>query len=547
MIINLIQFDLNNSMVELTAKTKCAEHGHIARIHKDECPEFWEQHSELSSLKELFFSISNNDSECFGDSFTVPVSLAKNRRLAKHIINQRLYHYFSERAIVSYDYIDNIEVWVEANEQPTPHTTDYLRFSVVPKEKTISTGWELLVSFNGHSIVYDTPISQRDIQTQNYRVVVGGEVVKKKDLTPQQKQNIEHIYPVVNKQLAQEFQINEYYEKIQNRYTASLNLIRGFIKEYLKPGIIEDVISITSNELITIPDNRLDSVPKGSNVLMFGNSKTSFDPYSGLFGSRGGNGFGPYQPTKHNDVRFFFIAQDTDKQICNDLYHIFLTGSRSGLIENSPYPAFKPLSETIKQQFNTERNGSIFFHSLDTAIEEIRTQLNNKLMPKDAQYVAIYISPVNKDAVNNPAHDIYFKIKELLLQKKITSQVIYKDNPSKSGFKFHLPNIATAILAKIGGIPWQLQSLHRTNDLIIGIGAFKSERIGKRYIGSAFCFDNNGIFKSFDCYKDDDLDKVIQDIRKALGIVTGIFAFLGFIVATYLGLAYADPKKIPLI
>lgn len=37
------------------------------------------------------------------------------------------------------------------------------------------------------------------------------------------------------------------------------------------------------------------------------------------------------------------------------------------------------------------------------------------------------------------------------------------------------------------------------------------------------------------------------DIYKAMGIVYGIFALLGFIVATYLGLAYANPKKIPLI
>jgi len=38
-----------------------------------------------------------------------------------------------------------------------------------------------------------------------------------------------------------------------------------------------------------------------------------------------------------------------------------------------------------------------------------------------------------------------------------------------------------------------------------------------------------------------------EDLYKAFGIVYGIFAFLGFIVAVYLGLAYANPKKIPLL
>lgn len=517
MLINIIQFDLKNSTIELEVKTKRAEHGHIARIHKDECPEFWASHPELSSLKELFFSTTDTSRECLGDSFNVQVDLTKNRRLAKHILNQRLYTYFSKRAIVGYDYIDNIEVWVAAKEQPTPKATDYLRFSVVPKEKTVSNGWELMISFNGHSIVYDTPISHLDLVESNFRVIAGGEVVKRKDLTPDQKQNLDDIFPVINKSLSRELQVNEHYEKTTNRYVDTIGLIRGFIKEFLQPGDIEDVITITSNELMTIPEQRIDAVPKGSNVLMFANGNTSFDPYSGLFGSRGGTGFGPYRPTDKNEVRFFFIAQKCDIQICKDLYNIFTTGSKDGRYDTSKYPAFKPLSDTIKQPFNTDRNGSIFFDSPETALQQIKSQLNTKLLYKGIDYVAIYISPISRDDINNPAHDIYYKVKELLLQKKITSQVIYKDNPNKAAFKFHLPNIATAILAKIGGIPWQLQNRHRTNDLIIGVGAFKSEKIGKRYIGSAFCFDNDGIFKKFDCYKDDDLEHIVQDIRKALG------------------------------
>jgi hypothetical protein len=54
--------------------------------------------------------------------------------------------------------------------------------------------------------------------------------------------------------------------------------------------------------------------------------------------------------------------------------------------------------------------------------------------------------------------------------------------------------------------------------LIIGIGAFKSEKVGKRYVGSAFCFNQDGIFQNFDCYRDNDLEHLIKDIRKAIGI-----------------------------
>lgn len=517
MLINMLPFDLKNRTVELEVRTKRKEHGNIKSIHPDECPSLWKSTPALANAKEVFFSTTETARECLGDSFTANIELPRNRRLAKHIINQRLYSYFRQCAIVGYDFVDNIEVWVESPQQPTPKATTYMRFSVVPKDKTVTNGWELLVSFNGHSIVHDAPISAVDLHTEKFKIIAGDEVLRYRDLAPAHKQNLDRIFPVINRPLSQELQIDEHYEKIENRYTVSLGLIRGFIKEYLPKGDIADIITITSDNLITVPEDRIDTVPKGSNVLMFADGNKSFDPYSGLFGSRGGTGFGPFSPTPMPSVKFFFIARKDDLQVCRDLYNIFAFGSRNGLQDASVYPAFKPLAQTIKQPFITDKNGSIFFSSIDNALVEIKQQLCVKTFDKNTQYVAIYISPVSNDDVNNPAHSIYFKLKEILLQQKITSQVIYKDNPAKSAFKFHLPNIATALLAKIGGIPWQLQNYRRDNDLIIGVGAFKSEKIGKRYIGSAFCFDNDGVFKEFDCYKDNDLDRIVESIRKALG------------------------------
>ena len=102
-----------------------------------------------------------------------------------------------------------------------------------------------------------------------------------------------------------------------------------------------------------------------------------------------------------------------------------------------------------------------------------------------------------------------------MLDKGITSQAIYKERHNDQYFSFHLPNIAIALLAKLGGIPWQLQNTGK-NDLIVGVGAFKSRKIGKRYIGSAFRFNKDGIFQNFDCYRDNDLIQLVAGIRKAL-------------------------------
>jgi len=61
-------------------------------------------------------------------------------------------------------------------------------------------------------------------------------------------------------------------------------------------------------------------------------------------------------------------------------------------------------------------------------------------------------------------------------------------------------NIASAILAKAGGIPWRLDR-PAEEELVIGVGAFKSKAIGVQYIGNAFVFGNNGEFKEFDCIR----------------------------------------------
>lgn len=518
MIINILSVDFITDVIDLEVNRERKEHGHIRSLFKDQCPELWAAEPTLSATRRLYFSITSNARECFGDSYFARIRLGADRDLTKSVLKQRLYDYFRQRAIVGYDFVDNIEVWIEDSEQKQEGCTQYLRFSIVPKDQTVTSGWELLVSYNGHSIVYDTPLSALDLKATRYKVIVGDEVVKVRDLTPEQKREIFSIFPVVNKELSRELGVIEHYEKIPNRYADTLPKIRSFAKEYLYTEEFNStVLKITCNDFITVPDDKLTEVTQGSNVLLFGRSQISFDPYTGLFGNRNGGGYGPYSATEKTNVRFFFIAQESQKDVCRSLYCILKDGMVKNPSTGAYFQKYKSLADDILQPFNTDKNGSIFFQSVETAVEDIRAGLAKKQWDDNAFYVALYISPVDRDDPNPERHDIYFKVKEMLLEKGVTSQAIYNENPGKNAFQFHLPNIKTAILAKIGGIPWQLQTRKKSNDVIIGVGAFKSEKIGKRYIGSAFCFNNEGVFQNFDCYRDDDLDSLVGDIRKALG------------------------------
>ena len=129
--------------------------------------------------------------------------------------------------------------------------------------------------------------------------------------------------------------------------------------------------------------------------------------------------------------------------------------------------------------------------------------------------MGIYLTPHPKETTDKVIHNLYYKIKFELLKYDITSQVIETSTVISSGFNYSLPNIAIAILAKLDGVPWRL---HRAiyNELIVGVGAFKSKSFASRYIASAFCFSNDGRFKGFLCYSAHSTIKLAGSIREAV-------------------------------
>ena len=84
-----------------------------------------------------------------------------------------------------------------------------------------------------------------------------------------------------------------------------------------------------------------------------------------------------------------------------------------------------------------------------------------------------------------------------------------------SNWVYSLPNIAVAMLAKLGGIPWRLNTILK-DELVIGVGAFKNVENGIQYIGSAFCFSNNGLFNSFELFMKHELDILAGKIAHAV-------------------------------
>src|SRR4029078_5673306 len=126
-------------------------------------------------------------------------------------------------------------------------------------------------------------------------------------------------------------------------------------------------------------------------------------------------------------------------------------------------------------------------------VAEITAAIQQLQFDSQTNYAALYISRIKRDSLDEETDEVYFRIKELLLHYRITSQVIYKNNIDNPSFNYFLPNIAISLLAKLGGIPWRLYRPIK-KDIIVGIGAARSIDTQNRLIGCAFCFRNDGRF-----------------------------------------------------
>ena len=174
------------------------------------------------------------------------------------------------------------------------------------------------------------------------------------------------------------------------------------------------------------------------------------------------------------------------------------------------------MGEYLTQPLSWVPKLSLSYKSYDTALQELQQHLmdDSRFIP-GANYIAIIISEIHKDTQDTRLHELYYRMKELLMKSKITSQVIYAPNIDNNSFGYYLPNIAAAITGKQFGMPWGLESLSQRNDMIVGIGASKQQG-RKPYLGTAFCFDKEGQFREFDCCQAEDTEALGTSLKKAL-------------------------------
>lgn len=423
----------------------------------------------------------------------------------KRYYNALIHEYFKNKGfLVKPNFIRDTEIWLPSKKSDSTGKFNlYDRFSLKVQFKTVTRQLELLLTFEGVPKIYKQSVEelQEEVRPEAFNWVLFDNGLYKYDELPSEgKRAYDQVFPIWNFDIRDELQEATAAPDRNNKYIKFKEAIDDFYNDHLNTEEFKEIIPINSNGFIPVEGKRLGKVKPDSNQLLFGNMKKDLVPMRGI------TEYGPYDTGTTSKIHFFFIVHENDKNAATTI-HRHLKGD---------LPGFKGLSKFIHTPYYPDKNLAIYYQNKDNPWPEVYSQIIDTNFDPDIKYFAIYISPISKETSDKEQKQIYYKLKELLLKKGISSQVIDAVKLSKNKSPhFSLPNIAIAILAKLNGTPWRLDSTIK-KELVVGVGAFKNTEFDIKYVGSAFSFSNNGKFNRFECFQQDQTKKLAGSIYRAV-------------------------------
>lgn len=480
-------------------------------FHKEEQSSYPRLHKRVfpNNIDSIFTGLTNSDQDFITTTYEgktegfTPLEIdfkTENPDLIKQYYNRKIKYIFQKKLeqVVKVNFIKENQIWVPAISNDAKYKI-YDRFTIKVQLASVSNHPELLISYDGQSKIWNESIAEliEEVSPKAFkRVLYNSEIRKYDDLNTIKDIDYAKCFPVVGKDLKNILNLSNDIPIRGNRYISYLKKIENFIDAFFDSDELLKTFPIHSKNFLKVDSMRVSKTTENSNLLCFGkdkNGKNALDyaPYNGI------SKYGPYDRSPYNKVHLFFITHAEDKNLAVKLNNYF---SKKG-INN-----FKGLEGFARVLFHTEANFSIVFHNKDNPLPEIEdTLLNKRTFDRDIQYIAIYITPFTKFDEDDKKREIYYKVKEMLLKRGITSQCIDSNKDDKVDYQYSLPNVAVAILAKLKGTPWRLNT-PKKNELIVGIGAFKHVTTAVQYIGSSFSFDNTGHFNNFEYFMKNEVD-----------------------------------------
>lgn len=433
----------------------------------------------------------------------------------KKYYSWKLKNHFEQKDFpVRSDMIADTEIWMPAT-SPLLNCKGYKTIRLRVQFERITPHPELLITYDGVHSVYQYPLTHdllQEVDTTLYSWMLFRNKLYRYDALPDEARlHEDEVYPCMNKRLKKALRTPFPAPDKSNPYQKFFKETEGFRNSYLTDTELNSWMPI-SNDWVNRESVSLLADGETVAPLLFGAGKTDTDPQKGI------KQHGPRKLPDTRNTVFFFICHRNDIAMAKTI-HSFLEGKQ---------PGFSGISRYAGIHYSNEKGLSVYFENKENPLPEIAEQLNSRTLDNNKTYIALYLSPYGKWDELEAHRNIYYRIKEELLFRNIVTQTLEVEKTwvgrnmddqnyalLKQGFNYFLPNISVALLAKLGGTPWSLTN-GKARELVIGISAFKSDDLDRKYLGSAFSFSGEGEFREFGCFRSNQINELAGSILVAV-------------------------------
>lgn len=386
------------------------------------------------------------------------------------------------------NFLNDTQFWCIDKTEAQHHCNVFHKYTLRVQYDDFSGHPELLISYDGRSFLLSKSL---DDLTDDERVdpewitsvAWDGKIYPRMHLPKKALYRQDKVYPVLNLKLAEALEIPNTKLQVTDGYQRCYRKIKTFYRHHCSDVAFRAIIP-HHGKWKQVPETRTGRMQVSERQLEFGQGKKGTDPYDGL------KDFGPLKLPKGKQFCYFFIYRKDDEEAAKNLYAYILS-----------VKGFVRMNRLTRIPMHYKKDKNIVIPTGGDPEVEVRSALETTRFEPGVKYFAYYVSPYSRYTDDLHKKAVYYRIKEMLLYRQISMQTVVAENLF-SDFKYAMTNIAIALIAKLGGVPWRLEGGEQ-RDLVIGFGAYRNRNFGVKYTGSAVCFSSGGLFREFDVFPAD--------------------------------------------
>jgi hypothetical protein len=448
-------------------------------------------------LPEFVYSGLNEDTE----GFKVNIDFASCPSVARAWYT----HKIRERLAVETDYyqsnfLKDTQFWCPDEAGSNAHWHSFHKFTLRVQTDYITGGTELLISYDGHSYILKQSMADlRENGEWDTRMVKT--VAFRKRIYSYEKRPNEALYapdevfPLLNREIAVHLKQNYPFAMISNKYDLFYRQVEWFYTKYCSDPLFSSVIP-HSGQWKQAAAESTGRMAVSDRQLVFGQGNKGVDVYYGI------RDFGPaiLPPGKH--FTYFFIYFEHQEDAAHKLYNYLL--KKEGHVR---------MDKFTRLPLHYEKEKNLVIQKGENPEMRIQEYMQNTSFDKETVYFAFYISPYTRFEANELKKRLYYRIKEMLLYRNISMQTV-EGHKLSHDFSNSMASIGSAMIAKLGGIPWRLEGTD-SMELVIGFGAYRNKGFNMGYTGSAISFSQDGMFREFGVFPAENTRSIAGSALKA--------------------------------